>query len=166
MKQYQLIIFTILTFQVHLYGQPLEFPKYSNGLIYNDTTMEQLAFLVDSLNLKYKNCDLNKKYYAKAQANCHRFEISELNLNEFRKDIDSGLSFEKLSEKYPQAFIDKNLLLFSYNKTGYRGDKQVVFRTLPLSRSDNSGEYDITVEDDTSAYFSYRDNNWIIWFRP
>ena len=48
---------------VHVYYT--EFGNSSNGLIYSDTTIKQLKFIVDSLNLKFKVCDLYKTYYSK-----------------------------------------------------------------------------------------------------
>lgn len=44
------------------YGQFSEFRTYSNGLIYDPATMRRLTTIVDSLNIKFKTCDLNQPY--------------------------------------------------------------------------------------------------------
>lgn len=160
------LVFVFFVLTSTMFAQKNEFPRHENGLIYSDSTMSYLAHLIDSLNLKYKNCDLNKKYFSNATAKCHRFEIQALDLDGFYKQVQNGASYDELKQKYPEAFLDEELLLYKYNTTGYKGDKQVAYKTLPLSKSQNSGEYSITTENDTSSYFSYRDKNWVIWYRP
>jgi hypothetical protein len=41
-----------------------EFTTYPNGLIYDEGTMNRLGVIVDSLNLKFRSCDLSKPYYS------------------------------------------------------------------------------------------------------
>ena len=53
------------------FAQSGEFKQYPNGLIYSEATMHKLTFIVDSLKLKYKYCDLDKTFFSKAQAMAH-----------------------------------------------------------------------------------------------
>lgn len=48
---------------ISLFGQT-EFKTHKNGLIYSESTMSKLAHIADSLNLKYKACDLNQVFYS------------------------------------------------------------------------------------------------------
>lgn len=52
-------------------GPGIEFHTYPNGLIYNDSTMGRLKFIVDSLQLKFKHCDLTRDYHSVRQGKAH-----------------------------------------------------------------------------------------------
>ena len=52
-------LFAGLIFSLSAYCQVGEFKVYPNGLIYSEQTMGKLSHIVDSLNLKYKNCHFN-----------------------------------------------------------------------------------------------------------
>jgi len=58
----KLLICSFLFFIVgKTFAQNGEFEIHPNGYIYSESTMDKLAHIVDSLNLKYKTCDLNHK---------------------------------------------------------------------------------------------------------
>ena len=69
MKQITTLILLLLG--TASFSQDTEFGKSNNGLIYSDTTVKQLKFIVDSLNLKFKVCELNKTYLSNFQAKAH-----------------------------------------------------------------------------------------------
>jgi len=51
----------------YCYGQNNEFQMYSNGLIYDESTMNRLGVIVDSLNIRFRSCDLSHPYYSYPQ---------------------------------------------------------------------------------------------------
>lgn len=53
------------------YDPATEFNRNANGFIYSETAMNQLHQIVDSLNLRFKSCDLHPKVYALDQATGH-----------------------------------------------------------------------------------------------
>jgi len=99
-----------------------EFVVYNNGFIYNETTMQQLEYIVDSLNLKFQSCDLNKTYYSKKQTIGHIISIDSLNVKNARKDIDQNISFPELCKKYPNIKVDSNVLIvqFRYKNSDHK----------------------------------------------
>ena len=48
------------------HGQSTEFKVYPNGLIYDSITMHRLSGIVDSLNIRFRSCDLAHPYVAPA----------------------------------------------------------------------------------------------------
>lgn len=98
--------FLILIAAVACSAQQPEFSINSNGLIYDEATMNRLGHIVDSLNLKFKSCDLTRPYMALAQGRGTFVEIkkkSQLRL------IRSGVTLEEYKKKFPRSVIHKNL---------------------------------------------------------
>ncbi len=79
-----------------------EFEIKSNGLIYSDADMKHLRFIVDSLNLKFKTCDLSKKFYAAPQAIATyiQFVSKTDKLKDVLADLKAGLKPEIMMTKY------------------------------------------------------------------
>jgi hypothetical protein len=79
-----------------------EFATNRNGLMYSEADMKNLRFTVDSLNLRFKTCDLNKKFFAWKQTKAKSVSfISKTNdLKKIIAEISSAPSFEALIKKY------------------------------------------------------------------
>jgi hypothetical protein len=71
-------------------GQTNEFTVHSNGLIYDESTMQKLGNIVDSLNLKFRSCDLAHPYYSNPQGMAHFVELPNKTI---QKAITDGISF-------------------------------------------------------------------------
>jgi len=84
----------LLLFSLYVYGQHAEFKVYDNGLIYSQKTMKQLSNIVDSLNLKFARCELNRDYRHISQAKGHYVYLSNPD-KEAIKDLKSGIGFEE-----------------------------------------------------------------------
>src|SRR5689334_13841518 len=132
------ILFILATLFATSYATPSfsqEFRQYSNGLIYNETTMANLRFIVDSMNLKYKKCDPWKKYLSPAQATCNAISLDSANVKKAMTDIKSGISFDDFCTKYPKAEIEKQLLVTRYKYTDYDNNRRAEFSTLEMGKA-------------------------------
>lgn len=111
MKYYTLILllFTSLT------SSTQEFKTYENGLIYSSSTMQRLAVIVDSLNLKFKSCEPGTVYYSKNQARGHHIRIDSM-AEDARKFIQSNPDFQAFVKKYSFTEFTEDLLIVQ-NKT-------------------------------------------------
>ena len=87
-----------------------EFEVYSNGLIYSPHTMAQLTHIVDSLNLRFKRCDLSKPYFSMRQGTANFIETDEKTAKAALADIRAGISYEAFVKKYPKAKKQEQLL--------------------------------------------------------
>ncbi len=58
------ILFLLCLNSLLAYSQEVEFKIHNNGLIYDEPTMARLGVIVDSLNLKFRSCDLSHPYYS------------------------------------------------------------------------------------------------------
>src|SRR5688572_1940979 len=98
------IIATTLLFMLSVIGfaQQNEFPVFSNGLIYDPATMSRLEVIVDSLNLKFRSCDLAHPYYAYTQGKAWTISLKQ-KIAEARQAIDDGISLEDFKKSYPDA---------------------------------------------------------------
>ncbi|PCI96339.1 MAG: hypothetical protein COB15_10640 [Flavobacteriales bacterium] len=127
-----ILISIILTSQ--LFGQT-EFETYKNGLIYSEETMNKLGSIVDSLNLKYKTCDLNKVFKSKSQTIGHIVRLDTNDIKQAKKDLDNNISFESFITKYPNSEIEKNVLIVKYKYQNYKNEEVVEFSEIDLNSS-------------------------------
>jgi hypothetical protein len=87
-----------------------EFRTYENGLVYDPATMAKLRYIVDSLNLKFRLCDLKPQYRAHAQARGHYVRLTK-KLGAAEADLKKGISFENFLRKYPEAEVKRDLVV-------------------------------------------------------
>jgi hypothetical protein len=108
-----------------------EFAVNSNGLMYSDNDMKALRFIVDSLNLRFKTCDLNKTYYSHLQTRVYyiSFESGTNDLKDIIKQIERKADFHQLASDFASyiSHIDSNRLFIQMGK-----------------KSDNEGYYYLT----------------------
>src|SRR5688572_25371992 len=109
-----IIVLLILAIGTGCFSQGTEFDNSNNGLIYSDTTIKQLKFIVDSLNLKFKVCELNKVYQSKLQAKANFISLEKGKIKEAKQDIESNISYEDFIKKYQNADIEKELLVVKF----------------------------------------------------
>jgi len=93
-----------------------EFANNKNGLIYSEQDINALRFVVDSLNLRFKSCDL-KKYYAYPQAKAYSLKFSSKtdDLQQIISSLKNGVSFQSLLKTYKNLIskADSNVFLVS-----------------------------------------------------
>lgn len=134
-----------------------EFKTYDNGLIYNSNTMNKLSKIVDSLNLKFKLCDLDKTYYTINQTVGHRIELEEGNILEAKNDLESKISFDDFIKKYPKAIVEKEVLIIKYKYKNYSNKEVVEFSDVSF---EEYGGIEI-IKNDSNLYNSNFENNWV-----
>ena len=84
-----------------------EFATELNDLMYSEEDIKTLRYVVDSLNLRFKTCNLNRIYYSLSQAYPYYLSFSSKsdNLKEIISDIKRNISFRELLIKYA-SFLD------------------------------------------------------------
>lgn len=115
------------------FGQNIEFEVHPNGLIYNEPTMNQLKKMASSADLKCRNRALSKTSHAKYQAKGHYilFErAGRKRLEEAAKDLKNNLPIEDFLEKYPDAHVNKNILITKSQFIDIDGNNVIEFSHL------------------------------------
>lgn len=138
-------------------GQSGEFPIYSNGLIYSDTTMNQLEDIVDSLNIKFRSCEFDKTFYAKPQARAHFITLNQGNIKAAKKDLENNITFDAFFKKYPETAIKRDLLVLKYQYQDYEENQVVRFRSAILD------EY-VTFKNQPEYYTQQVNNSWVFQY--
>lgn len=133
--------------------QDNEFRIYRNGLIYSEQAMRKLGHIVDSLNLMYKTCELNKRYYAISQTVGHVVSIDSGNIQPALKDINNQIPFEEFVNKYPEATIKKNKLILKQFTRNYKNEE-----ILEYEHFDLTGNYGQRIELNDKIQHA---NNWL-----
>ncbi len=128
-----LLTVILLTFATVCFSQSTEFGTSENQLIYPDTTIKQLKFIVDSLNLKFRVCDLNKTYLSKFQAKANYIYLSKGKCKRAKQDIEANISYENFIKKYKRAKIEKDLMVVKNKYRSYYGGETVDFNSLELN---------------------------------
>ena len=159
MNRIILIAFTILL-STQLYGQT-EFKTFENGLIYSKKTMDKLEHIVDSLNLKYKVCDFNKVFNSKLQTVGHIIRLDTNDVKQAKKDIENNTSFENFILKYPNAEIEKNVLVVKYKYKNYKEKEVVEFKEIDLN---SSYGFEISQDNQNDLYNKSLKNTWIFYY--
>ncbi|QCR21629.1 hypothetical protein [Pontibacter sp. SGAir0037] len=157
------LLLSLLLIGQFSFGQVQEFKKNSNGLLYGEETIGQLKFIVDSLNLKFKTCELHKTYLSKAQTHAHFVRLEEGNVKGAQRDLERQMPLEEFLLRYPKATIDKDLLLVRSTYTNYDGQKVLEFSSVPF---DETGAYNISFKESTHQYENPIKGRWIISYLP
>jgi hypothetical protein len=132
----------------------LEFRDQPNGLMYSDASMKALRRMVDSLNLRFKTCDLSRTFYSHPQARIHNvvFKSKTNNLKSIMKDIDQRLPFDSIVKKYRKLIDDKDTtrwcILLPHNDDDDADNKYRYLEGNPESGYDSQ-----TIDSNARAYF-------------
>jgi len=135
-----------------------EFATNANGLMYSDADMKSLRFIVDSLNLRFKTCDLTKNFYSVPQAKEYyvSFKSENNNLKQVIAAIKANPSFRDLTIKYKEfiSTVDTNLIIVRHNNLEIKegkyyflegkpsdGYETAYFEDNSLSNEDISGKW-------------------------
>lgn len=134
-----------------------EFGSSDNGLIYSNKTITQLKHIVDSLNLKFRQCELHKTYLSLEQCKGHYVEMDKGDIRGAVTDIKNGISFEAFVKKYPKAKVEKNLLVVRNSYRNYDDETVVQYFTPNLGGSYFEVDFDA---DDADKEVTVGKNGW------
>src|SRR5688572_12218802 len=124
----RLTIFLVIITARVCCAQYNEFKVHTNGLIYDETTMNRLGTIVDSLNVKFRACDLSHPYYSILQGFATFVDIRS---KEVRKLMEAGMSFEEFEKKYQRNVKQKNIWITKSRNTRYDGRNYIQYEGLP-----------------------------------
>ncbi|HMV10862.1 MAG TPA: hypothetical protein PK325_13775 [Cyclobacteriaceae bacterium] len=110
------------------YAQRTEFTVHENGLIYNPETMNRLGSIVDSLNIRFRSCDLSHPYYSFPQGPATWVEVPG---KQARKLIESGVTLAKFTEVYPKAVKREHVWVTKSYFKNYRDEELIQYSALP-----------------------------------
>lgn len=113
----------------YCYGQYNEFKTYPNGLIYDEQTMNRLGVIVDSLNIRFRSCDLTQPYYSFSQGMATWVEIPNKTA---RKLIEDGITLEEYKQKFPRSVKQENLWVIKSTYENYNGVSFIEYSGLPF----------------------------------
>lgn len=117
-----------------------EFKTYSSGLIYDHTTMTKLAAIVDSMNLKFRSCDLDHPYFSLPQGTASFVDIPN---KAVLQEISKGISFESFEKRFPDLVKHRSVWIFKRRYDDYDGNRQISYSGL----SNDTDTPSITVDD-------------------
>ncbi len=156
--KHTIITIAFLLFGKAIFAQNGEFGSNSNGLIYSDTTVKQLKFIVDSLNLKFRVCELNKIYQSKIQGKAHYVILEKGKIKEAKKDMQADMSFDEFVAKYKRAEVEKNLLVIKFKYKNWDENDAVQFSSVELG---GKHEHEFTFEKNLEEYDKPLKGKWL-----
>ncbi len=147
-----------MLFSMTSFSQTSQFDKKDSGLIYPDSTIKQLKYIVDSLQLKFKSCDLSKIYYSKFQAKAYSVMLEKEMADYAKRDIDNNISIEDFITKYPASIVHKDLLVIRNIIKDKKGIDNVQF--INASSTDYR-KFTITKSDSLKTELKPLKNKWV-----
>lgn len=154
MKHLLLLILLVSSSHFGMAQSP-EFKTYATGLMYSDSIMSQLEHIVDSLNIKFRSCDLDRTYYTTKQGKAHYIRLEDNAADAAQKDIESGISFEAFLKKYPSSNVKKDLLVINYQYTNYKDENTVEFMSMIEERR-------VSFNHQPQFFSDSHKNQWIV----
>jgi hypothetical protein len=113
----------------YCYGQYSEFQTYSNGLIYDTSTMHILSRIVDSLNLKFRSCELSHPYYSYPQGMATFIKIPN---KEALRMIEKGILIDEFLKRYSLREKANRVWVYKFDYTNYNGVNLIRYSELPF----------------------------------
>lgn len=141
------------------YSQERGMKHYSSGLLYSDTTMKQLEFIVDSLNLKFRTCELSKTYYSKSTVRANYLVLKGERVQQAMEDMKHQISFEAFLVKYPDSEFKKDQYVVKYAYRNYK-DQEIVEYDNVLSTGN------IKISYEPKQYHQAVKGQWIFDYFP
>jgi hypothetical protein len=114
--------------------------------------MAKLATIVDSLNLRFRSCDLSHPYYSIPQGVAHVVNIPNKTI---LKAIEDGISFETFALKYPRHVKRRDLWIIKTRYESYKGEGFIEYGALPSAAEQPSIELNDNKSND-------KDMGWVV----
>lgn len=141
-------------------AQNTEFKQSESGLIYSDTTIKQLKFIVDSLNLKFRVCELSKDYYSFSQTKTHSLSIDKKYYEKAMMDMNRDISLSDFEQKYNPTVVT-DLVVIRYEYTNDKNEKILSFHSVDLGKV---GGFTLNFSDRIDQYKKPLKGKWVYSF--
>ncbi len=115
-----------------LSAQSGEFTVYPNGYIYSEASMAQLHHIVDSLNIRFRACEMDRTYRSWPHARSRHLSLSGKSVKAVVRDIEAGLSLEELQRRHSGLDLDPEVLCAFIR---YTDDGEQMTTAVPISFS-------------------------------
>ncbi len=147
----------------YCYGQS-EFQIYSSGLIYDQPTMTKLGHIVDSLNVRFRTCDLAHPYYSFPQGKASYVSVPS---KAARKLIESGISYEEYVKRFPKNILTQNLWIIKTHYTNYQEKQFIEYTGLPYGydQQPSISVKEKSANDKTSGWVISEDGTEAFYFK-
>lgn len=126
-------IFLLLTLSLFRLGHSQTEFTSDSDFLYNQSTMDRLSLIVDSLNIRYRSCGYERDYLSLPQAMGHYFYLKTNHAHEIAKEMDNGMSFEDFEKKYKKATIHQDHLIVQFSYVNYKGDSVLEYSTIAIN---------------------------------
>ena len=130
--RYASTIVTILLVAT-LCAQSGEFTVYPNGYIYSEASIAQLHRIVDSLNIRFKACEVDRTYRSWPHARARHLSLSGSSVKAVVRDIEAGMTLEELQRSHAGLDLGPEELCAFVR---YTHDGEPVTTAIPISFSD------------------------------
>ncbi|PZR26425.1 MAG: hypothetical protein DI535_14235 [Citrobacter freundii] len=158
-------LFAIVSMQLPRtsFAQSSEFIHHENGLIYSPKTIGQLKYIVDSLNLKFKVCNADPVYFAKAQTIGHFVSLRGAACKALKKDMEQGKTLAELRNKYKDLNIVENICVIRYRDTNPAGKDFIGFRSIGMNAH---AEQHLSFHSGLNKYEGALAGKWVVDYEP
>ena len=121
-------LFLLSLLLLNYHSQAQEFESYENGLIYDQSTMQQLGHIVDSLHLKHKTCEQFPSFQSHTQGKASYITLKITNDNKasILQDLEQGISLAAFQKKYSPK-IEADCYLVQEHYTNRAGKQMLSF---------------------------------------
>ncbi|RSK31821.1 hypothetical protein [Hymenobacter metallilatus] len=123
----------------------------TSGLLYSPRTMSRLHRIVDSLNLRYKVCEMRRAYRSQWQGQASYLRLEKGNLDAAAQLLKTGVTPEQFRKSFPAATVEADLLVVAAEEQQEHNGRKLTsteFSNLPLR---NQGEYSLTIDGPVAA---------------
>lgn len=161
-KQTLTIILLLTT--VAGFSQASEFGNSDSSLIYSDSAIQKLKHITDSLNLRFRVCDLNKTYQSAPQAKANYISFEDSTAENAYNDILNNISFSDFLIKYKTAKVENELLVVKSSYRKSNNQEQVAFYSMDLS--DRYPRHSLYFTKQLSQYNLPLKGKWVVEYSP
>lgn len=120
----------LLSFLIPFVGFSQKEFSSDSPFMYDSSTMIQLRTIVDSLNLKFQRCDLNRDFHSKQQAHGWRVILKGDRAHSLNLALASSPSLESIKKEFPEATFIQSVFV-KYEYTDYKDNEQIKLFAYP-----------------------------------
>jgi hypothetical protein len=121
--------------------------------MYDSKTIVQLKSIVDSLNLKFMQCDLDREFRSKRQAHGWQVSLKGNRSKELEKALKNSPSIDEVKKAFPKATFTKSVFV-EYAYSNYDDEKKIKIYGYP-------GETSRSFDDTKKIREDLRKGKWI-----